>query len=73
MDRQEESLHRFGQRLTELRKQQDLTIGELATRCGLDPQQLEQIEAGEINFPVTTIYALARGLKLPPGELVRFF
>ncbi len=73
MDRQEEeALRNFGQRLTYLREKQNLTIAELAARSGLDPGRIGQIEAGEVDFEITIILALARGMGLSPGQLVDF-
>ena len=70
MDRREDALHKFGRRLTDLRERQKLTIAELAARSGLDPQHIIQIEAGQIDFLVTDIYALAQGLGMTPGQLL---
>lgn len=70
--REEESLRKFGQRLTYLREKQNFSIVELAARSGLDPAQIEQIEAGRIEPEVTVILALVRGLGVPPGQLVDF-
>jgi len=70
MERQEEALREFGRRLTWLREKQELSIAELAVRCGLDTLKIIQIEAGQVDFPVTVILALARGLGVPPDELL---
>ena len=70
MDRPEDVLRKFGRRLTDLRKQQQLTITELAARSGLDPQHIIQIEAGQADFLLTDIYALAQGLGMTPGQLL---
>ncbi len=71
MGRQEDALRKFGQQLTYLREQKNISIDELAIRCGLDPRQIGRIEAGEVDFPLTTIIALAAGLGVPPGELLQ--
>jgi transcriptional regulator with XRE-family HTH domain len=72
MDRQEgEVLRRLGQRLTEIREKQELTIAELAARSGLDPRLIGQIEAGQVDFEVTVVFALAQGLGLSPRELLK--
>ena len=68
--REEESLRKFGRRLTYLREKQNFTISELAARSGLDPGMLEGIEAGRVDPEVTMIFALAGGLGVAPGELV---
>ena len=70
MDRNEKSLRRFGQILTELRERKNLSIRDLALRAGIDPRQLSRIEAGDVNIHFTTIVALARGLGITPEELL---
>ncbi|HET6254017.1 MAG TPA: helix-turn-helix transcriptional regulator [Puia sp.] len=70
MDRNENPLRRFGQLLTRLREQKNLSVSELASRSGIDSRQLIRIEAGEVNFHFTTILALAKGLGVTPEELL---
>lgn len=70
MDRREESLHKFGQRLKYLREKQNFTISELAARSGLDPGIIEKIEAGRVDPEISVIVALAGGLGVAVGELV---
>ena len=70
MDRQADVLRRLGRRLTQLREQQQLTIGELAGRTGLDPGFIVKIEAGEVDVPLTALMALARALGINPSQLV---
>jgi transcriptional regulator with XRE-family HTH domain len=70
MDRSEKALRKFGQRLTELREQKQLTIRDLAHRSGLDARQVGRIEAGKVNLLFSTILALARGLGISPEELL---
>lgn len=71
MDRNEKALRRLGQLLTDMREQRNLSVRELASRSGLDPRQIDRIEAGELNIHFTTILALARGLEITPEELLR--
>ena len=71
MERNEKSLRRFGQLLTVLRKQRNLSVRELASHSGMDPRQLARIEAGNVNIHFTTILALARGLGITPEELLK--
>ena len=70
MDRNEKALHSFGQRLTQLREKRNISIPELATRTGLDARHIGRIEAGEINILVSTVFKLAKGLGVSPGELL---
>jgi transcriptional regulator with XRE-family HTH domain len=70
MERNEKSLRKFGQLLTALREQRNLSVRELASHSGMDPRQLTRIEAGNVNIHFTTILALARGLGIKPEELL---
>jgi transcriptional regulator with XRE-family HTH domain len=72
MERNERSLRRFGQQLTILREQKQLSIQDLSKRSGVNSRQLIRIEAGQVNILFTTILALARGLGIPPEELLEF-
>ena len=70
MDRNEKALHSFGQRLTQLREERNLSIPDLAARAGLDAGHIGRIEAGEVNLLVSTVIKLAKGLGVSPGELL---
>ena len=70
MDRNEKALHSFGQRLTQLREERNISIPDLAARTGLDARHIGRIEAGEINILVSTVFKLAKGLGISPGELL---
>ena len=67
---QDDHLLKFGRRITYLREQQGLTIDELALRSGLAVDEITRIEKGEIDFQLTAIYALARGLGVKPARLM---
>lgn len=69
MDRKEKVLKKFGKRLTELRKEKELSTRELAANAGLEYRQVLQIEAGKTNLLFTTIMALSKGLEVPPDKL----
>lgn len=68
MDKQQDALRRLGRRLTELREQQNLTIGQLSARSGLDSAEIAAIEEGQTDPTITMILALCRGLGISPGE-----
>jgi transcriptional regulator with XRE-family HTH domain len=70
MDRNEKALHSFGRRLTQLREERNISIFDLAVRTGLDARHIGRIEAGEINILVSTVFKLAKGLGISPGELL---
>lgn len=72
MDKKEEALRQFGQRVAVLRQQKDLSIRELADAAGLEFVQVQQIEEGEVDLLFTTLVALAKGLEVTPAQLLRF-
>jgi transcriptional regulator with XRE-family HTH domain len=73
MERKEELLQKFGKKVSVLRKKKGLTIPELAEAAGLKTLQIQKIEAGKLNFHLSTVIALARGLEMSPVELFRTF
>jgi transcriptional regulator with XRE-family HTH domain len=70
MDKKEDALLKLGRRLTELRQKQQLSVDELATRAGIDVREIGGIEAGEVDPPLTTLFALSHVLGIPPHQLV---
>ncbi len=70
MDRNEKAMHAFGQRLTQLREERQLSIPDLAARAGLDARHIGRIEAGEVNLLVSTVFKLAKALGVSPGDLI---
>jgi transcriptional regulator with XRE-family HTH domain len=72
MDRQEDALRKLGLRLRQLREEQGLSIAELATLTALEPSDINTMEAGELDIPITTIVALARALGTTPARLLTY-
>ncbi len=72
MDRQEDALRKLGQRLRTLREQKALSIADLASLTALEPNDLNKMEAGELDIPLTTIIALARALDTTPAQLLTY-
>ena len=70
MERKELIKANFGQHLQKLRSEKDLSIRSLATRSNLEYSQVQRVENGKVNVALTTIYALAEGLGIEPGELL---
>lgn len=62
----------FGKRIEHLRKEQNLSLRQLAQRCDVDFSEINKIEKGERNIQITTIIELAKGLKVHPKELMDF-
>lgn len=53
-----------GQRIRNYRIQQHLSQEELAERCGLHPTYIGQIERGEKNATLESIFRIASGLAI---------
>lgn len=67
-----EILIRFGKRLEELRKKQNLSLRKVALNCNIDHADVKKYENGEINISLLSIIELAKGLDVPIGELMNF-
>lgn len=63
-------LTRLGQKIKQLRKQQDLTIKELAQATGLSLRFMAQLEAGEGNIAVSRLAQVAQALGVSLLELL---
>lgn len=66
-------LESFGQHLTKLRKERDLSIHQLAHACDLEYSHLQRIEKGKVNIAFTTLMSIAQGLEIHPEELFKKF
>ena len=60
---------RIGQRIAELRKEQNLTQTQLAERCGLQQAHIARIEAGRYSVGLDTLAQIADAL----GMKIDFF
>jgi len=65
-------LRKLGLRLRQLREERGLSIAELAILTALAPSDINTMEAGELDIPVTTIVALARALGTTPARLLTY-
>ncbi|MEK7696605.1 MAG: helix-turn-helix transcriptional regulator [Pseudomonadota bacterium] len=62
------NLSKFGERLRELRKKQDISQGKLSKTAGLHRTYISGIERGIRNPSLKNIQKLARALKVNPKE-----
>jgi transcriptional regulator with XRE-family HTH domain len=62
---------RFGKRVRELRKRRGLSQEGLAEKADLDRSFMSGVERGVENPTLYTIQAIAEGLRLTVGELMR--
>lgn len=53
-----------GENLARLRTERNLSLGQLAERAGISKVMLSQIEKGEANPSINTIWKIAAGLKV---------
>lgn len=60
----------LGLRIRYYRKEKQITQEKLAEICGLHPTYIGQLERGEKNATVESIYRVAKGLDLPMSRLV---
>jgi transcriptional regulator with XRE-family HTH domain len=65
-----EVLRLLGERVRELRHEHDLTQERLAEHADLSWSYVSQVERGQHDLGVQNLLKLARGLKVPPGDLV---
>ncbi len=61
----------FGKRLRQLRARRGLSQEELANRANLHRTYVSDCERGERNPSLVSIRALAQGLEVHPGELLK--
>ncbi len=60
----------FGQEVRRRRQAAGLTLEQLAERCELTPNYVGTIEKGKRDPSLSTVIAIARGLKIAPADLV---
>jgi transcriptional regulator with XRE-family HTH domain len=60
----------FGKRLRALRARQGVSQDDLARDTDVHPTAIGRLERGAREPRLTTILRLARGLEVPPGELI---
>jgi len=72
MDRQGDALLKLGRRLRALREEKGLSIAALATLTALEHNDINNMEAGKLDIPLTIIFALARALGTTPAQLLTY-
>jgi transcriptional regulator with XRE-family HTH domain len=70
--RNEKYLRAFGQNLRRIRKEKGLTMEALSFEAEIEYRQLGRIERGEVNTTISTVYVLAKALKIEESELFKF-
>ncbi len=57
-------------RIKDLRKQQGLTVQELAYRCDIERSNMSRIEAGRTNLTIKTMCLICNALHISLRELI---
>ncbi len=70
--RDNEGLKLLALKLKEVRSKLNYTQEDLAYESGLSLSQIGRIETSKINPTVSTIFKIARTLKIKPSELLDF-
>lgn len=70
MDYQEEVLY-ISRRIKELRKENRLTVQELAYRCDMERSNLSRIEAGRTNLTIKTLCIICNALGVRLRDVIR--
>ena len=65
-------MRRLGRRLSQLREEKGLSIAALASLTALEPNDINNMEAGKLDIPLTVIVALARALDTSPAQLLTY-
>ncbi|MBP3682048.1 MAG: helix-turn-helix transcriptional regulator [Rikenellaceae bacterium] len=70
MNNYEDLAYRISQKIKSLRKEQGLTVQELAYRCDIERSNLSRIEAGRSNLTLKTMCIICNALKIKLKDLI---
>ena len=62
--------HVIAENLKRLRLERNLSLGQLAKSCDVSKVMLSQIEKGDTNPTINTVWKIAKGLKVPYTSLL---
>lgn len=62
----------FGNKLKYIRRSLKITQEELALKCGMEASHIGQLERGEKNPTLNTLYRISNGLNISIPELIDF-
>lgn len=60
----------IGLRLKTLRAEKNMSLGQLSEACGISKVMLSQIEKGDANPTINTLWKIANGLGVPYADLI---
>ncbi len=64
-------ISKTGQNISQAREDKGYTQADLAKMSGVSLSRIKIIETGQSNFRLSTLYYIARALKIELGELMR--
>ena len=64
------SARQLGQRIREFREHQGLIQKDLAKKAGLPVRTIGRIERGEVDVRLSTLYRIAKALRMPLQRLL---
>jgi len=67
-----ETLKILGEVIRRRRKEMGLTQEELGNRAGVDPKYIGEIERGNANITIKTLFSISQALDTTPVELLSF-
>ena len=70
MNNYEDLAYRISHKIKSLRKEQGLTVQELAYRCDIERSNLSRIEAGRSNLTLKTMCIICNALKIKLKDLI---
>jgi len=68
----EEYLIKLGERIVELRKEQNLRQIDLSDKVGIEDSSLRRIESGRVNSSINMLRKIASALEIEIIDLLRF-
>ncbi len=70
--RDRKRLQSFGEHLRRLREGLNLSLDQVVINCDVTKGNLSNIENGKKDFTYTTLLEIAKGLGIPPKDLLDF-
>lgn len=64
-------LKKMGRSIKEYRREKGITQRDLAERAAVNYRHMQSIEAGLVDIKLSTLYSIARALKVSPRDLLK--
>ena len=68
----EENLRRFGRNLERIKLEKKISYRKIAANCDLEHSDIKRYVDGKINPTLLSLLELAKGLNIPPKDLLDF-